>query len=1007
MTTLLEFKTMRYGVKYTAVPRATYGCHRFERSLLGDIQGGLAARDAAWHNAEPGQKGPLRDILDMSEYTGMVFGTVCGGGAAMSVYAAAAADVGKKLKRQATPTKTSSSRRDWDFTTTGGGGWAPLENAGAGPGAGAQEQPRPSTTGSAGGGGSGKLSCSPPRRRETLAEEEPLQRGSPKEPPASGGGSKAKPAKASADLSPYMMNSPYISRAGLTSHSRPVSRNGPTATSPSSRPSLASSVYSSPRRVGRPAAPRPFTPNHPSRPQTVDIGAVRPSTRPAGYSSSASLGAPPETPQAGGPQAGGPHRCSSLSTSASGLQAYLSSRDAVGASLSGTPQAGAFSQSSGRAAGYHDLGEEAPAEQPAPGSKAVDRADLTGTRCEGLSATKVYQAAVLHGSAPSRGDPRPGSVSGAAAPGPRLTTAPHEPAKSRPSSSTHAPRATASAKRSNAPAASAATPARSSPGLGHKVAAMALSGLGPVPESRPTTQERHAAQREQLGFGTRPTTQERRQLASRAGPRSERFESPPPNQAPRPTSRGGRSEALQQSRSTGQSQTTDPSRLSGIAGTALARPGTSGGRPSSGRSSSVRGGSRSGARPAAEEVTPAASLPSQSGSAGAVPVIIENVEGEAYGMTLGDYINQMASTPSRPQSGVSATMAEEDCIPPDNASLLSDCSDYSYVDSEVNEGDFLDDDYYSSGYSDSSPLDGEPMMGVWDAIPSGTSFTSAIGNGLDLRPATAAPQGLLSKHAGNVNDNVGSTREVDLGSLPAALFHPRGEGSVPRPQGSGRSDSVWHDTSRRRMSGRSGRSSQGAPGKAPKAAPSRGDAVGRPRKTQSARPITVPGGGEGPDGGEDSEYEEAGDDLDDDGSWDDAVACVHQRPPSRQRPPPEALHLFNALGQGTKGALKPSMSIKQGASDQPRAVRPSTTAGPSRPLSGPQLRLKNDGSGLAQATKAEMSKMSKMTRPPSRQKAELMSAGIRHNAVEDFPDRPPKGQGVYDLDIMGLSDSDC
>eukprot|EP00873_Tetraselmis_striata_P008863 jgi/Tetstr1/429127/TSEL_019089.t1 len=38
-STLLEFKTMRYGIKYTA-------------------------------------KGPLRDIMDMSEYTGMVFGTV-------------------------------------------------------------------------------------------------------------------------------------------------------------------------------------------------------------------------------------------------------------------------------------------------------------------------------------------------------------------------------------------------------------------------------------------------------------------------------------------------------------------------------------------------------------------------------------------------------------------------------------------------------------------------------------------------------------------------------------------------------------------------------------------------------------------------------------------------------------------------------------------------------------------------------------------------------------------
>eukprot|EP00873_Tetraselmis_striata_P037903 jgi/Tetstr1/458167/TSEL_044658.t1 len=74
-STLLEFKTMRYGVKYIAMPRAT-AVVRFERSLLGDIQRGLAARDAAWHNTEPGPKGPLRDIPDMSEYTGMVFGTV-------------------------------------------------------------------------------------------------------------------------------------------------------------------------------------------------------------------------------------------------------------------------------------------------------------------------------------------------------------------------------------------------------------------------------------------------------------------------------------------------------------------------------------------------------------------------------------------------------------------------------------------------------------------------------------------------------------------------------------------------------------------------------------------------------------------------------------------------------------------------------------------------------------------------------------------------------------------
>eukprot|EP00873_Tetraselmis_striata_P026415 jgi/Tetstr1/446679/TSEL_003618.t1 len=74
-STLLEFEIMRYGIKYTAVPRAT-AVDRVERSLLRDIQRGLAVRDAAWHNTKTGQKGPLRDILDMSEYTGMGFGTV-------------------------------------------------------------------------------------------------------------------------------------------------------------------------------------------------------------------------------------------------------------------------------------------------------------------------------------------------------------------------------------------------------------------------------------------------------------------------------------------------------------------------------------------------------------------------------------------------------------------------------------------------------------------------------------------------------------------------------------------------------------------------------------------------------------------------------------------------------------------------------------------------------------------------------------------------------------------
>eukprot|EP00873_Tetraselmis_striata_P026833 jgi/Tetstr1/447097/TSEL_034535.t1 len=47
-----EFKTIRCGVKYTAVPRAT-AVDRFERFQLGDIQWGIAVRDATWHNTEP------------------------------------------------------------------------------------------------------------------------------------------------------------------------------------------------------------------------------------------------------------------------------------------------------------------------------------------------------------------------------------------------------------------------------------------------------------------------------------------------------------------------------------------------------------------------------------------------------------------------------------------------------------------------------------------------------------------------------------------------------------------------------------------------------------------------------------------------------------------------------------------------------------------------------------------------------------------------------------------
>eukprot|EP00873_Tetraselmis_striata_P006646 jgi/Tetstr1/426910/TSEL_017123.t1 len=74
--TLREFKTMRrYGVKYTAVPRAT-AADRFERSLLGDVHGGWQREMRHGTTRSPDRRALFRNILDMSEYTGMVFGTV-------------------------------------------------------------------------------------------------------------------------------------------------------------------------------------------------------------------------------------------------------------------------------------------------------------------------------------------------------------------------------------------------------------------------------------------------------------------------------------------------------------------------------------------------------------------------------------------------------------------------------------------------------------------------------------------------------------------------------------------------------------------------------------------------------------------------------------------------------------------------------------------------------------------------------------------------------------------
>lgn len=213
-----------------------------------------------------------------------------------------------------------------------------------------------------------------------------------------------------------------------------------------------------------------------------------------------------------------------------------------------------------------------------------------------------------------------------------------------------------------------------------------------------------------------------------------------------------------------------------------------------------------------------------------MPVIAENTDGEAYGMTLSDYMRTMKTetwgAPGRPQSGASATMAVEDCIPPDNASLLSDFSGCSFVDPE----EVLSDLEYSNldregnavlSYSSESE-DPMPREGVWDLNSNRHTFSQAAGlfvqaskkrscihicacvrfsacrlghaargltlltaeNGLDLRPATAAVGQTHTLQHDIKEDKAADTRQVDLASLPASLFYPRSEEDrARRPSG--------------------------------------------------------------------------------------------------------------------------------------------------------------------------------------------------------------------------------
>ncbi|KAL0036248.1 hypothetical protein WJX79_010051 [Trebouxia sp. C0005] len=206
---------------------------------------------------------------------------------------------------------------------------------------------------------------------------------------------------------------------------------------------------------------------------------------------------------------------------------------------------------------------------------------------------------------------------------------------------------------------------------------------------------------------------------------------------------------------------------------------------------------------------------------------------------------------------VSASLTAEDCQPSDRAHLVEDLSS-------------IEDDE-SPGWRDDDPWDAAGGLGREAPSPHGPDDTeepsassrhlrSARGNGLDLRPATAA--GVFgSQSLNSTSQDANSTRQTDLGSLSAQLFAPR-----PQSQGGFRPPSrrLSRPPSAQRVAIRQSIASGDSPSvskqqdAAHQQAP--GLVVRGGRKVQSARP---------------SERD--------------------QRPPSRQKPPPEALHLFQPM----------------------------------------------------------------------------------------------------------------
>ncbi|GMH43280.1 hypothetical protein BSKO_11202 [Bryopsis sp. KO-2023] len=238
-------------------------------------------------------------------------------------------------------------------------------------------------------------------------------------------------------------------------------------------------------------------------------------------------------------------------------------------------------------------------------------------------------------------------------------------------------------------------------------------------------------------------------------------------------------------------------------------------------------------------------------------------------------------------------------------------------------------------------------------------------NGFDLRPATAFQAPSFTKSTIEDSHEIGDTKEVDLGSLAAQLFSASpekeqmsrkanevsaaSEPRLKRPE----SANLWTRSSRRPMSChsddgsqqniRSSRASSQGTGKSGdtgrqemtlQSSTTQGPLVSS-RKAHSARPA-----------------KRVEPNLDP-SAWQPALDA--KRPPSRQKPPPEALHLFSPQS---------FVNVHNGAAQRRPKTTMAITRRPTRPPSGPSVH------------ESPSSTRPTAPRPPSRQKPPPESLGL-------------------------------